>query len=725
MMQIKSSRFIILFLFAFLLNTPLWAASGRVQVILFSGNVVFFDSEGTSYSAEVGELLEVEQYPKVTLGENSRLYLYQDQNLLHLTQPGNYDLKQQSFQQSSFSQKIVGFLKGLSQPRSYITQAKARGEQEKSELKNQQYFENLWQELVLEVEYEPTFFSVEQLLSLAAWNEQLGNMPRAAYSLERLNSRTDLEGDFYQHLRGSTFQRVSLSAINLEVERTRKELSDATPALRYKALLIAVDNYDNPIWQPLDNPIRDVLALKKILITDYFFDPADVTVLKDPGFSDIIRALNKLKKELDENTHLLIYYAGHGYYPPDEEEGYWVPRDAGDPSTLQSFLPTSIILSKIRALSTRHTLLIADSCFSGSLIRKSRSLGTSSRFYRDLVRKKSRQIITSGGLEPVSDQGGGQHSVFAGQLLKILKQPRQEPLSASELALQLRKGVKNSGVAQTPEYGRLMIADEEGGEFFFVQQGQKIPTASQALISAPGIQGEQPIDEEIDEEESAWDQFKRMQWVQREDYQVKGEELWGGIGILPYMVALQYDQKQGITSQGEEKSTRKQEIIKGIGFLAELKWTRQRLGWGITTNAGQFVLSCGPSIGDASPEGRCEEGESEKSISGSFVNLGGFVDYTVFSFQYIGFQIGGEVRYQNIELRDFEGADTVNSQTMALCVQNKFPYSDGNWFIRMQLNTCLTTFEFGGSLHQNDHEGFKNVRYLAAMEFGVIAGAKF
>ena len=59
-----------------------------------------------------------------------------------------------------------------------------------------------------------------------------------------------------------------------------------------------------------------------------------------------------------EDTSLLIYYAGHGFYPVDEEEGYWIPKDAGSPETQKSFISSSSILGKVKALKTKHTLLI-------------------------------------------------------------------------------------------------------------------------------------------------------------------------------------------------------------------------------------------------------------------------------------------------------------------------------------------------------------------------------
>ncbi|HEX2245327.1 MAG TPA: hypothetical protein VHH94_03455, partial [Gammaproteobacteria bacterium] len=53
---------------------------------------------------------------------------------------------------------------------------------------------------------------------------------------------------------------------------------------------------------------------------------------------------------------------------------------------------------------------------------------------KTMTRKRSRMVLTSGGLEPVLDAGGGNHSVFAKALLDVLKAnseiPRRGTLSS-------------------------------------------------------------------------------------------------------------------------------------------------------------------------------------------------------------------------------------------------------------------------------------------------------
>jgi hypothetical protein len=403
------------------------------------------------------------------LSRNSSVFLKKGKKLIQLNKPGLYEINSLFNRKALRLSDALSFLKQLREPRLYTTNALVRGNKEGKPVTDADYFETLWEKIVAESDEKVSRVPASDLLAAASWFNQQGNKVRVAYILERLSGQKAGENEFYRQMRLESFRGIRLVEINRELETTKQRISANTATLHYKALLIGINNYDHPAWQRLKNPISDVRALKQVLVNHFKFNPMDVLVLEDAGYDDIVNAFNKLKQFTGDNSNLLVYYAGHGFYPQDEGEGYWIPKDAGEPESLRLFLPTSIVLGKINSIKTKHTLLIADSCFSGSLIRKTRGVESNSRFYQDLSRKKSRQIITSGGLEPVDDQGAGDHSIFAGKLLKILKEDRQEPLSASELAFNLRKEVKDAWGNQTPEYGRLQIKDDENGEFFFVQ----------------------------------------------------------------------------------------------------------------------------------------------------------------------------------------------------------------------------------------------------------------
>jgi len=103
-------------------------------------------------------------------------------------------------------------------------------------------------------------------------------------------------------------------------------------------------------------------------------------------------------------------------------EGYWIPADArkkdGDRPAKEDWIWNSTITRIVGASGVRHVLVIADSCYGGSLFRGDKPLSpsTGTEWYQRAVAKPSRYLIASGDLEPVLDSGSG-HSVFAQQIL--------------------------------------------------------------------------------------------------------------------------------------------------------------------------------------------------------------------------------------------------------------------------------------------------------------------
>jgi hypothetical protein len=115
----------------------------------------------------------------------------------------------------------------------------------------------------------------------------------------------------------------------------------------------------------------------------------------------------------------------------------------------------------MKRINAKHTLLIADACFSGSLFEES------NRGYIESVSQlRSRWAITSGRLEYVSDGAVGKHSPFNETILSILTNNTKEALPVSELLQQVKTEVANK-TQQTPVGNPLKNAGDEGGEFIF------------------------------------------------------------------------------------------------------------------------------------------------------------------------------------------------------------------------------------------------------------------
>ena len=110
-------------------------------------------------------------------------------------------------------------------------------------------------------------------------------------------------------------------------------------------------------------------------------------------------------------------------------------------------------------------MIIADSCYSGTLTRGIVIPDRAPGYLERLASRRSRTVITSGGIEPVSDAGSGSNSVFAEALLYELRTNRGL-LEANELFLKVRRQVAENA-DQTPQFAPISKAGHGEGEFLF------------------------------------------------------------------------------------------------------------------------------------------------------------------------------------------------------------------------------------------------------------------
>jgi len=235
---------------------------------------------------------------------------------------------------------------------------------------------------------------------------------------------------------------------------------------KYYALIIGVSEYQDKTIQSLNGePTKDAQALADILVTYYNFDKQNVSVLKNAKENEIIREFYNLKNKITKNDNLVIFYAGHGNYDKASEKGYWMPSDAEMEFEGNVILNTSIV-SYIKAINSRHTLLIADACFSGSILVRNRDFKEATKAVQKKYELPSRKAITSGTLTTVPNE-----SVFMKYLLKKLKDNTDTYISAGQLFNMIEDPVINNTTGENqPQYAPIANTGDEGGDFIFIKR---------------------------------------------------------------------------------------------------------------------------------------------------------------------------------------------------------------------------------------------------------------
>lgn len=276
-------------------------------------------------------------------------------------------------------------------------------------------------------------------------------------SLDRGNNEIEVSCEDNRGLESQT----SFTVKSTYVAKTEPETPKVSVNDRYYALLVGVDNYDDYGISDLAKPIIDANKVQEVLTDKYGFAPSDVFLLTDPDRSKFYSVVENIGKIIRPDDNLLIFYAGHGYWDETYDAGYWLLSDAV-PSNRSSWLSNNELKTLLNGLNTRHTLVIADACYSGSLI-KSRDLDFNIAL-QSLYASKSRKAMTSGSLKTVPDE-----SVFLYYLIKRLEGNNEKFLRAEYLFNSLRDEVMIN-TENTPLYGDIPSLTQEGGDFLFKQK---------------------------------------------------------------------------------------------------------------------------------------------------------------------------------------------------------------------------------------------------------------
>jgi hypothetical protein len=126
----------------------------------------------------------------------------------------------------------------------------------------------------------------------------------------------------------------------------------------------------------------------------------------------------------------------------------------------------------MRAIRAKHIMVVADSCYSGTLTRAvDPQINTNQErvsWITRMSKKRSRTALVSGGLEPVMDSGGSGHSVFAQAFINALAE-NTDVMEGGRLYDRIKRPVALNS-KQTPRYSDIRFTGHDGGDFVFVRR---------------------------------------------------------------------------------------------------------------------------------------------------------------------------------------------------------------------------------------------------------------
>jgi uncharacterized caspase-like protein len=274
--------------------------------------------------------------------------------------------------------------------------------------------------------------------------------------------------------------------VTANAQENKRGVQDVSPRTQprvsthpYYALVVGNNNYR--YLPKLETALNDAQALAHLLRDRYGFA---TSLLTDATRVDILNALAVYRSALPQDSNFLIYYAGHGKNDTDAKVAYWLPVDA-QPANKANWISSEDITADLRVIQSLHVLVIADSCYSGALLRGGSDVtdiyadvkpAERGYYISKLESIRSRNIMASGGNEPVADGGPGGHSIFAAVILQSLQEMDEDKFTAGSLFQKLVVRVAGRS-QQTPQYSAIVNSEHDGGDFVFYRQPGRPPPA--------------------------------------------------------------------------------------------------------------------------------------------------------------------------------------------------------------------------------------------------------
>lgn len=240
---------------------------------------------------------------------------------------------------------------------------------------------------------------------------------------------------------------------------------------RSLALLIGINAYLDDVGK-LRTAVNDARAVAQVLKEQYGFETR-LLLDREATRAGILKEVERYRKNLGSEDRFILYYAGHGYREPETETSYWLPIDA-EKGSKTNWIMAKAVTDELKLTRSRHVLIVADSCYAGTMDRAfspdADRGGARDLYLRRMQERASRVLIASGGNEPVTDSGGGGHSIFASVLLRGLRAPGKSVFTAQEFFSEhIREGVAGRS-EQVPEYKTIRASGHDGGDFVFFRK---------------------------------------------------------------------------------------------------------------------------------------------------------------------------------------------------------------------------------------------------------------
>lgn len=132
------------------------------------------------------------------------------------------------------------------------------------------------------------------------------------------------------------------------------------------ALLIGVDEYEDPSIPDLNNPLHNIVALSEILVNPRIgeFSYENVQVLSNPTYQSAKRAIFDLYSKAQRDDLVVFYFSGHGFL--QEQQLYLALQDSERQYLDLEAVSANFIASQMSKSRAKRQVVILDCCHAGA-----------------------------------------------------------------------------------------------------------------------------------------------------------------------------------------------------------------------------------------------------------------------------------------------------------------------------------------------------------------------
>ncbi|MFC5959551.1 AAA domain-containing protein [Streptomyces pratens] len=135
------------------------------------------------------------------------------------------------------------------------------------------------------------------------------------------------------------------------------------------AMLVGVSTYDSEAYQDLPPVRADLHYMRAVLENTEIGMYNDCAMVAEPTRAEMLHAVETFLEARQPSETALLYFSGHGEFCEDDNQLYFLPRDA-DPDDLPgTAVPAEFLERMLQSCRASSKLVLLDCCSSGSVVQ--------------------------------------------------------------------------------------------------------------------------------------------------------------------------------------------------------------------------------------------------------------------------------------------------------------------------------------------------------------------